>query len=449
MKTPKMQIMLLITLLAGGLVLGAVPRAQAGSPPVNTAPIIAQADTPNPPAQPVKLIFVHHSTGGMWLADDYGGLGLALRNNNYFVSATNYGWGPDGIGDRTDIPNWPEWFTGANRNTILSALYAETGQNVGDYGDWSRLATDPGGENKIIMFKSCFPNSNLYGNPSAPPLSEPNDQYTVENDTVENAKAVYNNILTYFATRPDKLFVVITAPPLVSGETSSTRAANARAFNNWLVNNWLAGYALRNVAVFDYYNVLTSNGGNANTNDAGQTGGNHHRWWNGAEQHQQWVNYNYTAYPSSTSDSHPSSAGQQKATAEFVTMLNVFYHRWQDSLNPAPALSLAAPNGGEHWPVNASRQIRWTTAGTVTLVNLYYAIDSITTTIETNVINSGVYTWTTPATATTQARVRVESVVSPTTVYDVSRTVFTLCEPDNCAYLFYLPVIFKNYSEGV
>jgi hypothetical protein len=55
----------------------------------------------------VKLVFVQHSTGENWLADDYGGLGLALGNNNYFVSDTNYGWGPNSIGDRTDILNWP------------------------------------------------------------------------------------------------------------------------------------------------------------------------------------------------------------------------------------------------------------------------------------------------------------------------------------------------------
>ena len=41
------------------------------------------------------------------------------------VSATNYGWRPNSIGDRTDIPNWPEWFTGPNSSTYLSALYNE------------------------------------------------------------------------------------------------------------------------------------------------------------------------------------------------------------------------------------------------------------------------------------------------------------------------------------
>ncbi len=301
------------------------------------------ADDPSPPSQAVRLIFVHHSTGGNWLADPNpgqpsGGLAIALRDNHYFVSATNYGWGPDSIGDRTDIVNWPEWFTGPNSAAILRALYNESAQNVGDFGSWSRLSANPGGENQIIVFKSCFPNSDLYGQPSDSPLYEPNDyEYTVA-----NAKAVYQDMLTYFASRTDKLFVLITAPPLMQDEywpgdqTPAQRSANARALNNWLVSDWLDGYPHTNVAVFDYYNVLTSNGSparvddpgtNEEPNDAGREDGNHHRWRNGAVQHVQTVANNYSAYPSG--DSHPSTAGHQKATAEFVQLLNVWYHRWQ------------------------------------------------------------------------------------------------------------------------
>ncbi len=284
-----------------------------------------------PPTAPVKLIFIHHSTGGNWLADPnddqpYGGLGRALMQNNYFVSATNYGWGPDGIGDRTDIPNWPEWFVGPNRDVYLDALYNENGQNVGDFGDWSRMASDPGGENVIVMFKSCFPNSNLEGQPDDPPLSEPNDwEYSVA-----NAKAVYNALLTYFETRQDKLFVVITAPPLMRSETTRQNAANARAFNNWLVNEWLADYPYANVAVFDYYNVLTDPA-------------NHHRWNGSAIEHIQAKDTDFSAYPSG--DSHPSTEGHTKATAEFVPLLNVFYNRWQAAgvVAPPPAEPTTAP----------------------------------------------------------------------------------------------------------
>jgi len=306
-------------------------RFVAASPLLPHSPTLPLSLSDTPPAQPVKLIFIHHSTGGNWLADPnndqpYGGLGKALMQNNYFVSATNYGWGPDGIGDRTDIPNWTEWFVGPNRDTYLDALYNESEQNVGDFGDWSRLRSDPGGENVIIMFKSCFPNSNLEGNPDDPPLPEPNDwEYSVA-----NAKAVYNALLTYFATRQDKLFVVITAPPLMRSETSRQNAANARAFNNWLVNDWLADYPYANVAVFDYYNVLTGPD-------------NHHRWNGSAIEHIQATDNNYAFYPSG--DSHPSTEGHTKATAEFVPLLNVFYNRWRagETVAPPPATLPAEP----------------------------------------------------------------------------------------------------------
>lgn len=276
------------------------------------------ADTTSP-SSPVKLIFIHHSTGGNWLADSnmdapYGELGKELMNNNYYVSATNYGWGPNSIGDSTDIPHWPDWFTGTHSATILSQLYIETGQNVLDYGTWSRLSQDPGGENVIVMFKSCFPNSDLFGEPDDEAGTTINDQFTVS-----NAKAVYNNILTYFATRQDKLFVVITAPPQIEADynpdyqSASHRAGNARAFNNWLVNDWLDSYDYKNVAVFDYYNVLTA-------------AGNHHQITGGQVEHAINTNYDFAGYPSG--DSHPNTEGHQKATTEFVPLLNYYYNLW-------------------------------------------------------------------------------------------------------------------------
>ena len=290
-----------------------------------------QSLSPAPPANPVRVIFIHHSTGENWLSDENGGLGIALRNNNYYVSDTNYGWGPDNIGDRTDIGNWWEWFRGPDSSAYLNALYSEGDQ----HSSYSRLPTSPSGENEIIMFKSCFPNSALLGKPDDPvPLIDGNslrgEGSGSEDHTVANAKGIYIDLLEYFRTRQDKLFVVITAPPLKSNETSTAEAAKARAFNNWLVNEWLAGYLFENVAVFDFYNVLTSNGGNANTNDVGAEGGNHHRWWNGAIQHIQTLNYNKAAYP--TGDSHPSQAGNLKATGEFVNLLNIAYHRWKGDI---------------------------------------------------------------------------------------------------------------------
>jgi len=264
--------------------------------------VYAQGLDPNPPSDVIKLIFIHHSCGENWLADDHGGLGLALGENNYFVSDTNYGWGPDAIGDRTDILNWPEWFRSANSERYTTALFTESGQN----SPYSRALQDPGGENRIIMFKSCFPNSNLEGSPNDPPAPG-------EGLTVSHAKYIYNDLLNYFATRPDKLFVVATAPPV----QDPIYAANARSFNLWLVQNWLGenNYSLGNVVVYDFYNVLTHPD-------------NHHRFNNGQ------IEYiasqgNNTLYYDSDGDDHPNPSGNQKATNEFIPLLNVFYNRWK------------------------------------------------------------------------------------------------------------------------
>ncbi len=316
----------LLTITASLLLLGVCIPAQAQE--------IATADNAGPPAQPVKLIFIHHSTGENWLADSNGILGKKLKQNNYFVSDTNYGWGPfdqdvgsERIGDHTDIGHWYNWFVGPHSSTYLNALYAENQR----HSSYVRLARAPAGENAIIMFKSCFPNSNLDGNPSDPATTGVNRLRGQDSGspymTVANAKGIYNDLLTYFKTRQDKLFIVITAPPLAKWETSSAQAANARGLNLWLAKSWLKNYKFKNVAVFDFYNVLTSNGGDPDHNDLGKTLGNHHRWWLNAVQHVRTVKRNVSAYP--TDDSHPSIAGNRKATNEFIKLLNVYYHRWQ------------------------------------------------------------------------------------------------------------------------
>jgi hypothetical protein len=267
----------------------------------------AQADDPSPPDRVVKLIFIHHSCGENWLADGHGNLGRALIRNNYFVSDTNYGWGPDSIGDRTDIIDWPEWFIGSNSKRYLTALYKESGEN----SPYRRNISDPGGENQIIMFKSCFPNSNLEGRINDPPARG-------DGFTISNAKAIYNALLDCFASRPDKFFLAITAPPVQDG----TYAANARAFNTWLVKEWLAGYTGSNVAVFDFYNVLTGPK-------------NHHRFKKGAIEYITHRGRNTLYYPTN-GDDHPSPAGNRKATEEFIPLLNVYYHRWNKGAPTAP-----------------------------------------------------------------------------------------------------------------
>jgi hypothetical protein len=302
-----------------------IPSAGVLSPPASSA----QAQDPSKPDQAVKLVFIHHSAGDAWLESGDGDLGNQLGANNYYVSDTYYDWGPDDIGSFTDIGDWWTWFRGPSSATYTQAVYDTTNQHA----SYTRPMADPGGENEIILFKSCYPNSHLGGSPSDPPPTGPNplqgEDYSSVNHTVGNAKGIYNDILEYFRTQQDKLFVVITAPPLIAGDTDATHAANARAFNTWLVDDWLDGYAYNNVAVFDFYNVLTSNGGDWETNDLGSATGNHHRYRNSTVEYITDQGSNTAAYPSGGNDSHPAPAGNQKATGEFLPLLNIYYNHWR------------------------------------------------------------------------------------------------------------------------
>lgn len=286
--------------------------------------------------KPVRLIFIHHSTGENWLNDDVGDLGKNLMQNNYFVSDTNYGWGPGygpenvPAGDLTDTGHWWIWFRSPQAPAIMDRVYKEDGK----LSYYTRFSDSPGGENEIIMFKSCFPNSALQGNADDPvPSIDANPLKGAgsgsEYHTVANAKGIYLDLLEYFRTRPDKLFVIVTAPPLSDGKYAN----NARAFNQWLVNDYLKGYSGKNVVVYDFYNVMTSNGGSSSTNDAAKESGNHHRMVNGAVQHRVESGLmgmkNTAAYASGWDDDHPTPAGSWKATAEFVPFLNHVYAQWK------------------------------------------------------------------------------------------------------------------------
>ncbi|MFQ5485805.1 MAG: hypothetical protein ACE5DO_10815, partial [Desulfobacterales bacterium] len=72
--------------------------------------------------------------------------------------------------------------------------------------------------------------------------------------------------------------------------------------------------------VFYYYHVLSGRY-------------NHHRWKNGRIEHVINTRNNFSAYPADEWDSHPSSAGQVKATAEFVPLLNYYYNRFAEEDN--------------------------------------------------------------------------------------------------------------------
>ncbi len=236
-----------------------------------------------------KLLFIHHSCGSNWLSTGNGNLGTTLNSNNYYVSESDYGWSAepgDSLGDRTNTNNWPEWFTDAKMPYVYASDY---------HSAYTNTISNPGGENEIIMFKSCYPCSEV-------------------GSSIDDEKAIYNSLLTYFAAHPNKFFVLITPP----GETNVASYQLTRDLCNWLVDNntgWLSGYSTGNVMVFDLYGVLSE----VNS---------HHRWVTDHVEHVYASNYDGTS-PYHNGDDHPNSTGNQKATNEFMSLLNHFYNEWK------------------------------------------------------------------------------------------------------------------------
>jgi len=352
-------------LIPGGLALTLFLLLNFLSPLAFLGPSQAQALNlnANPPAAPVRLVFIHHSVGANWLSDDNGNLLRELNANNYYVSDAYYGWGPvydpatpesGTIGDYTDIGHWYDWFLGPRSSTFLGDLYPTTHLTPAPDVTGVNTIAQPPGDNTVVLFKSCFVSAYLItGNPDDPPRkSSPADPNPIWGSadgseyTVSNIKGLYRDLLSFFATRQDRLFILVTTPPSSYDDPDLTRSSAIllRAINTWLVRHWLDNYPYNNVAVFDFHNVLTSNGGNTDTNDLGAATGNHHRLRNGLVQHVVNFNNNFSAYTPS-GDSHPGAPGSQKATAEFLPLLNVAHNAWK-SRGGRPLLMGRSPKAG-------------------------------------------------------------------------------------------------------
>jgi hypothetical protein len=263
-----------------------------------------------PPSVPLNLLFIHHSVGGQLLADrgaqedtsdarrslhrthpNGGGLRALLAAQGYQVHEASYG---SEIGQQTDLFDWLPKFRDSMPRVLATRWQDD------------RLSA---GQNQIVAFKSCYPNNafrpgDAPGDARGPVL------------TLANARATFQALRDEFARHPQTLFVYVTAPPLrddsagepawkslakrllgrpTLAEERLEAAAIARAFNTWVTaeDGWLAGYPLRNIAVFDYFDLLTD--GRSNFLQFASLGG---------------------------TDNHPHSDAQRRAAPRFASLLN-------------------------------------------------------------------------------------------------------------------------------
>jgi hypothetical protein len=183
-----------------------------------------------------RMVFLHHSVGKGILEE--GGLRDSLFDIGVSIKSATYG---DDIGQDTDMRHWlPKFRDGMNRILRFKA-------HPNTY--YSNDIT-----NDIVMFKSCYPNSDISSEGTEP------GNPTGKERSVADFKAAFEDLKPEFAKRKDKLFIYMTAPPLVPEETSPENARRAREFNNWLIGEYLPAYVsetgCNNLVVFDLFGFL-------------------------------------------------------------------------------------------------------------------------------------------------------------------------------------------------
>lgn len=114
---------------------------------------------------------------------------------------------------------------------------------------------------------------------------------------------------------------------------------------------------------------------------------------------------------------------------------------------PACTLAVASPNGGEGWTTGTSQNITWsgTTAGSSVKLELSRDGGATWSTLAASTPDDGVFAWTVTSPDTSQARVRVSSVESPS-CSDTSNGNFTVRGP--CVAALTAPVGGESWQAG-
>jgi len=195
--------------------------------PVYGEPIESNGDYTN-------VIFLHHSTGRALIAG--GNVRPLLTELGYHF--WDHGYNHEGLVRPDGTPARASYRIPGNLgrgNTDVDGLIELFTQPVTDppSNAFSRLL-----QHEVIITKSCFPNS------------------AIESDEMqEQFQTWYLQMRDVMDRHPDRVFILVTSPPLHPLATSAEEAHRARAIANWLKSDaYLSGRL--NVFVFDFYDLL-------------------------------------------------------------------------------------------------------------------------------------------------------------------------------------------------
>ncbi len=228
-----------------------------------------------------NIIFLHHSCGSN-LIEQGGVRGLLSKYSNskdhpgVNFQFYDHGYNEDGLtlpngkraGKNYDVPDDntnPDGFA-----NIFSQPVTSPPTNC-----FSKLLS-----HDVIIFKSCFPVSDIWSE-----------------EQLEEYKTHYMTIKQTVLKHPDKVFIIVTQPPLDRKETSQDNAKRARRWATWLTSNeYLKGAT--NLFTFDWFGLL-------------------------AESDPKSPNYNCLKerYRLGNGDSHPNETANKETAPKFVEFL--------------------------------------------------------------------------------------------------------------------------------
>ncbi len=180
--------------------------------------------------QYTDIIFLHHSVGYNLIED--GNVRTAFLENGYHFWDHDYN--DPGLRDSFGVSRGYSYSV-PDDNTDPDGLANIFSQPVYDLplNTFSALL-----QHEVIMVKSCFPNSAI-----------------TSEEELAGDQANYRKMRAAIQAHPEKIFVILTSPPLIPEETNPADAARARAMADWLISeDFKAGN--RNIFVFDFYHLL-------------------------------------------------------------------------------------------------------------------------------------------------------------------------------------------------
>jgi hypothetical protein len=197
-----------------------------------------------------------------------------FRSGLFLHHSTGYRiWGPNesptSVPAEIDAYNRSHTLTDSSTFTLREQHWPPTPDN-----EWSRWHAifdnaEPDADirpviaaNKIVMIKSCFPSSQVWGG-----IGSAADTTTPLVKSIANYKWHWRNIVNIMKRLPDNFFVIWTNAPLAPGVTTRDQAALADKFCRWAKDTLAAGLDPacgpfpKNVYVFDVFHLLAGDDG--------------------------------------------------------------------------------------------------------------------------------------------------------------------------------------------